>query len=275
MTGERAERATAEIDRARAVALLGSDPARTCVLSDFDGTLAPIVTDPSTSSALPGAVEVLHRLAASFAVVAVVSGRPASFLASALRIGSGASRLEAYGLYGAEHVDASGRVTTDLGARRWAPAIADAATELEAHLPARVAVELKQLGVTVHWRSAPELAAEVGTLALATARRHGLEVRGGKMSVELLPPGALDKGAIVRRLAANASAACFIGDDSGDLAAFRALAMLGSTAVVRLAVKSEESPAELLDEADVVLDGPNSALAFLEALADTTGAGAP
>jgi hypothetical protein len=47
---------------------------------DFDGTLAPIVDDPEQTRALPGMVDLLGRLAARFAAVALLSGRPASFL---------------------------------------------------------------------------------------------------------------------------------------------------------------------------------------------------
>ena len=49
-----------------------------CVL--LDGTLAPIVDDPNEARSRTGAVELLGDLAARFAVVALVSGRPADYL---------------------------------------------------------------------------------------------------------------------------------------------------------------------------------------------------
>jgi trehalose 6-phosphate phosphatase len=51
------------------------------VCLDFDGTLAPIVDDPNKARPLPGAVELLECLAARFAAVALISGRPADYLA--------------------------------------------------------------------------------------------------------------------------------------------------------------------------------------------------
>src|SRR5438128_1796911 len=57
-----------------------AEPARAAILTDFDGTLAPIVDDPLAARPLPGAVDVLHRLAERFGVVGVVSGRPLDFL---------------------------------------------------------------------------------------------------------------------------------------------------------------------------------------------------
>jgi trehalose 6-phosphate phosphatase len=48
---------------------------------DFDGTLSPIVDDPQAARPLPGTVELLGQLAARFAAVALISGRPAAYLA--------------------------------------------------------------------------------------------------------------------------------------------------------------------------------------------------
>ena len=48
---------------------------------DFDGTLSPIVDDPEAARPLEGIVELLEPLADRFAAVALISGRPADFLA--------------------------------------------------------------------------------------------------------------------------------------------------------------------------------------------------
>jgi hypothetical protein len=69
--GELAEQAARLSARAGQVAL--------CL--DFDGTLSPIVPDPEAARPLEGVVELLGRLAARFAAVALVSGRPADYLA--------------------------------------------------------------------------------------------------------------------------------------------------------------------------------------------------
>ena len=79
----------------------------------------------------------------------------------------------------------------------------------------------------------------------------------------------IDKGQVVERLARGCSAACFAGDDAGDLAAFAALDRLAleGTRTVRLAVADEETPPALVAAADVVAGGPAEALALLSALA--------
>jgi trehalose 6-phosphate phosphatase len=65
-------------------------------------------------------------------------------------------------------------------------------------------------------------------------------------------------------------AAVFAGDDAGDLAAFDALDRLRDdgalSAAVRVAVRSDEVPAALVDRADVVVDGPAGLAALLAQL---------
>jgi trehalose 6-phosphate phosphatase len=75
----------------------------------------------------------------------------------------------------------------------------------------------------------------------------------------------------VRRVVAEAGAriVVVIGDDLGDLPAFAAVAQLRTEGHdgLRVAVRSEEAPAELLSGADLVLEGPEGVLDFLRRLA--------
>lgn len=62
-------------------AQLAARARETALCLDFDGTLSPIVDDPEAVRPLAGVVELLGPLAARFAAVALVSGRPADYLA--------------------------------------------------------------------------------------------------------------------------------------------------------------------------------------------------
>ncbi len=181
-----------------ATAWLAAHATRTAVLSDFDGTLSTIVADPSGATPLEGAVAAMKALSDRLAVVAVVSGRPASFLVE--RFGLGPSiRLEAYGLHGLEHV-ALGETTVDPGAASFLSALRRARDTARAAAPAGVEGEDKGFGVTIHWRRAEDPAAaarEMGLLASELAREGGLAVRPGKASTELYPPLGIDKGSVV------------------------------------------------------------------------------
>ena len=239
---------------------LAGSPSSSAVLSDFDGTLAPIVDDPATSVPLPGMVDVLGRLAERFAVVGVVSGRPVSFLVDHLD-----PALQLSGLYGLERWREGRHVEVD-EVEVWRQPVAEATERARAELGS--VVEAKGLSVTLHFRTCPERAPEVKAWAASEAARTGLQVHEARSSVELHPPLEIDKGTEVEVLGAGMDAACFLGDDVGDVAAFDALDRLADAGVhtVRVAVSSDETPEELMDRADLVVDGPPGVLALLEDL---------
>lgn len=253
-----------------AIARLVADPQRTAIVSDFDGTLARIVDDPDSARPLPEAARTLAELGTRFGLVAVVSGRPASFLAEHLRASDSspqAARL--VGLYGLESVAPDGSVVTLPAAEPWRAVVADVADRAAAELGDPRAVERKGLTATFHWRRRPETEAKVDRLVAELAAETGLVPHPAKKSVELRPPIEVDKGTAVAGLVEGYSVAAFLGDDLGDLPAFAALGALadsGAAAVVRVAVLSEETPAELLTQADLAVDGPEGVVDFLKRL---------
>lgn len=247
------------------LAPLRAAPGRSGVLTDFDGTLAPIVADPTASRPLPEAVDLLHRLAGRYRRVAVVSGRPAAFLAVHLDLArrgggqgaEGGEGLVAAGLYGLELADGD-QVTTDPRAAEWRAVVTRVAGLADEQAPPAVLVERKGLSVTLHYRTAPACAGWARQWAAEQAGRTGLVVHPARMSEELRPPLAVDKGSVVAGLVDGLAAACFFGDDRGDLPAFEVLDGLArdGVATVKVGVRSDEAPPELLDAADLVVDGP-------------------
>jgi trehalose-6-phosphatase len=85
--------------------------------------------------------------------------------------------------------------------------------------------------------------------------------------VELAPADTPGKGTVILREArARGLAGClFAGDDQADLAGFHALDQLRADglAVVKVAVRSEETPADLVEAADVVVERPDGLLELL------------
>jgi trehalose 6-phosphate phosphatase len=88
----------AVVDDHAARLVAGASTVALCL--DFDGTLAPIVDDPEQARPLPGVVDLLGTLAARFAAVAVVSGRPASYLAEH----AAAAGVRYLGMYGLQEI---------------------------------------------------------------------------------------------------------------------------------------------------------------------------
>lgn len=242
-----------------------ADPAGSAVLTDFDGTLAPIVDDPEQAVPLPGAAEVLGRLASRYAAVGVVSGRPVRYLQE--RLGPVGGLLLA-GLYGLERAR-DGEVEVLAEAQPWSEKVEGAAAAAERAAPAGVGVERKGLALTLHFRQAPHHRGWVERFAGEQAAATGLVAHPGRCSVELRPPVNADKGTVVAEVAGGRAAACYLGDDAGDQAAFAALDRLRRAGMFTLAVAvdSPEAPPGLLSAADVVVEGPAGALSFLAALA--------
>ena len=252
---------------AGAAARLAARAAEVAVCLDFDGTIAPIVEDPEAARPLPGIVELLGPLADRYAALALVSGRPATYLASH----AAAPGVRYLGLYGLEEI-VEGRVQVDPRLEAARPAVAAAAQDLAGD-PAVTAsgahLEDKRYAVAVHTRRVADPDRWAGPIDQATARvaaGHGLEVVPGRMVWELRPRVPSDKGDAVRRVAAESGARrlVVVGDDRGDLPAFAVAAEVGDG--LRVAVRSAEAPAELLAAADLAVDGPQGVRDFLEHL---------
>ncbi len=245
---------------------LRRDPGRTAIVADFDGSLAPIVADPASAVALPAALTALAGLVGRFGTVAVVSGRPAAFLAERLPVAG----LTLVGQYGLERF-VDGVVVEDPAVEPFLPALAQVADDAEQVWPALHVERKGGLAVTLHWRGAPEQGENAAAWADATAARLGLDVVPGRMAREFRAAVPIDKGTVLEGLLADRDAALFAGDDHGDLAAFDALdRLIASGALetaVRVGVASDEGPPEIRARADVVVHGPKGLAALLADLA--------
>jgi trehalose 6-phosphate phosphatase len=259
------------------LAALLSNPERSVVALDFDGTLAPIVPDPDSARAHPGAVPALARLAPHLRAAVVVTGRPASV---AVRYGGfagvpGLERLTVLGHYGAERWDA---VSGTVRAPAPHPGVGSVRAELPGFLDRMGAwrgtwIEDKGRAVAVHTRRTedPQAAFEALREPIAElAARHGLIVEPGRLVLELRAPG-MDKGVALNGYLREVQAGpvLYAGDDLGDLAAFGAVEKRRADGLPGLLVCSgNEEVAELAARADLVVDGPAGVVRLLDALAD-------
>ena len=226
---------------------------------------------PSEARPLPGVPEILEALAESFAVVSVISGRSALELVRWL-----GTKVDIWGVHGAEHV-VEGDVRLTEHAEPFAELmerVRDEARERvdELQIPG-VVVEDKTVMIGLHFRAAPDVEEARGALDLIAADladRHGLLRAGGRLAFELRPPREFSKAAVVLEVAraARVSAALYAGDDRVDLPAFDALDTLEDEGVhaARVGVSSDEAPPELLERADIVVQGPGAMVELLRGL---------
>jgi trehalose 6-phosphate phosphatase len=239
---------------------------------DFDGTLSDIAHVPSEARPVPGAREVLERLAARFRLVSIVSGRSAHQLLEWL-----GPDVEIWGVHGAERTR-GGRVVLSDRAAPYSELMDRVKQEARRRLGELglegVILEDKGVMLGLHFRAAREqnrAREALDELAEELAQGYGLRRAGGRLAFELRPPIELSKAQVVLHRAREVTlrSVAFVGDDRVDIPGFDALDRLAEEGAwtLRVAVDSSEVPPELIARADVVLDGTPGVLRFLTRLA--------
>jgi len=256
------------------LAELRDDPARAAILTDVDGTLAPIVERPEQAAVPARATELLARLGERYGLVGCVSGRQAR---EARRL-VGLDSLAYAGNHGLELLlpgDEASRPDPSLEGREGDAAAFLADLDADSLAATGLRVEDKGPIQALHWRGAEDdRAAEAEAHEIAAAGgRAGLELHWGRKVLELRPAGGGGKDAAVAALLATdgVTRAAYAGDDRTDLDAFRRLRELAATGELETAVcvgiVSAEGPPEIAEEADVAVEGPEGWIELLAALA--------
>lgn len=206
------------------------DPQRAALFLDLDGTLFDLQPRPEMVQGDAESSALLAGLERSLGGrVAVLTGRA---LADADRILSGEVRAVS-GSHGLERRDAAGA----LHVAPAHPALEDARRAFEAFRQAHPAVVLedKGLGVCLHYRTAPELEAEVLALGAELSSRLPLQAQPGSKMFELRTPGG-GKGFALRAYLDEPPFAgavpVFVGDDLTDEHGFEAAEALGGFGVL-------------------------------------------
>jgi trehalose 6-phosphate phosphatase len=256
-----------------ALSPLRADPARTAILLDIDGTLAPIVEHAADAHVPEPTKQLVKALANRYGLVACVSGRRASEARAMVSVGT----VSYLGAHGAEVLRTGWtEPVLDPQVEDWVRRMQDFGREVESADLRRNRVRIEDKGAILafHWRGAQdEGSARAAVDAVATrAEAAGLRTHWGRKVLEVRPPVTIDKGSGIVALldGADIDAALFVGDDRTDLDAFRALAKLADEGrlkhAVGVAVRSEEGPTELASEADFVVEGTSGVRELLELL---------
>ena len=250
-----------------------SDPARTAILTDVDGTLAPIVERPELAAVPAQASATLERLSERYRLVACISGRQAE---EARRL-VGVPGIAYAGNHGLELLlpgDGTPQLDPTVREREGDAAKFVATLDPAALADAELRLEDKGPIQALHWRGASdEEAAEALVEEIAsTAARAGLAVRRGRKVLELRPPGGGKDAAVGALLEGeDVGAAAYAGDDRTDLDAFRRLRELRRDGRLETAIcvgiVSPEGPPELAEQSDLKVEGPAGWLEILELLA--------
>lgn len=221
---------------------------------DFDGTLAPLVNDPSAARALPGIAEMLCALAACPGLsLAVITGRDRDGILPLL---SGFPPLWLAVSHGREILEPD---------QAHADSVPDSRLEFLRRLPLPDGLrrEDKAFSCAFHWRGRPEGCPRAWLSETARmAEEAGLERLEGRQVCEFLLPGPGKLAAFSELRSRTASAVVvFAGDDVTDHSAIEYASCHGTGIYVR----SEESAWDF-PEGILCLDGPEALLEWLQEL---------
>jgi trehalose-phosphatase len=199
------------------------------VMLDVDGTLAPIASHPALAVVPLETRRAVAALAARPGVhIALVTGRAAADARRMVAV----PNVWVIGNHGGETIGPDGELEVDPEVAAHGPALGRAAGTLAPLIAplANVVLENKGWSLAVHYRMAdPMIADRLRFVIEGVAGPLGLRVTDGKAVYEIRPPGNVDKGTAVLRLAAHlgalepAASLLYFGDDDTDEDAFRAL----------------------------------------------------
>jgi trehalose 6-phosphate phosphatase len=207
------------------------------LLLDYDGTLAPFHTDRDQAHPYPGVALILQEIVRNGRTrVVVISGRDATDVLPFLNIHP---HPEVWGIHGLQRLKTDGTMEMARLDEQTLNGLSDAERWL-IYQQVQHTAEFKAGSIAVHWRGLSEIDAEnlharvlLGWRAVAEHSRLDLLPFDG--GVEIRAREA-DKGDAVRTLLREVSPhapVAYLGDDSTDESAFRAVQGRGISVLVR------------------------------------------
>lgn len=243
------------------------------LFTDVDGTISPIAPTPAQAKVSPLCRHYLARLADQLALVSVISGRAATEVKNMVDIDS----VVYIGNHGLERwLKDSPEPAPEL--QGYHEVIQDVIEQLTPLLAGEgIVIENKGITASIHYRLSPDpLSARrfiLNTLE-NLPQTSRLQMIQDRMSIDLLPPLAANKGTAVRELIGEYAlrGGICLGDDFTDMQAFKAVHAASQERDFRgiaIAVVSEEIPENLIAEADYTLNGVSDVERFLRWLSQT------
>ncbi len=200
---------------------------------DFDGTLAPIVSDPAKAQLRAKTRALLGKVCGLYPCV-VISGRARRDVNARVK---GVGVREVVGNHGSEPWGQADKLRHEV--KRWLPLLHRSLDAFRG-----VVIEDKQLTVAIHYRASREKKKVKAAIARAVDRLGKVRVIGGKQVVNVLPEGAPHKGTALERArsAHHCDTAIFVGDDETDEDVFN-LDQPGQLITVRIGARASSAAA--------------------------------
>jgi trehalose 6-phosphate phosphatase len=187
---------------------------------DFDGTLAPLVTQPERAHTPKNIISRIGELS-EYAKLAIITGRSIEDVSN--RLGFQPDYLVGnHGLEGVPDWQGRAAVYREM-CRQWMDILGQKLVN-QPEFQSNIWVEDKFYSISIHYRIARHrVEIERRLLELLPELLPSVRIVAGKCVVNLLPPDAPDKGSAMMALmaASQASGALYVGDDVTDEDVFR------------------------------------------------------
>lgn len=243
------------------------------LITDVDGTISELAPTPQEARVSPLCRRYLKALCNHLALVAAISGRPVAQVRDMIGI-NGMVYIGNHGLerWTGNHTELPNRAGDYL---RVVKSIIKELTPLRSM--AGVSIENKGVTVTIHYRLSPEPRAverEILNSVKALAQAKNLRVSRGKMSLNLLPPVAIDKGTATLDLIREyrLQGGLYLGDDLTDIDALKVIHTAADDLNFQglaIGITGPEMPEKLAVAADFTLNGVRDVERFLKWLAQS------
>ena len=244
------------------------------LLTDYDGTLTPIVDRPRDARLPDDIKQVIRQLSVlPNCTIGIISGRSLTDIINKVDL----TGIIYAGNHGMEIKELSGRVTVDPEAKKAQPIIEDLYYKLIQKLGEikGVRVENKVFSLSVHYRLvSQETVQEISSLfeqIVNDAKTSGaVRITHGKKVFEVRPPAGMDKGKAIKRLIdeyekeairkGNDLLSIYQGDDQTDEDGFRSIKEYDNSISIFVGVPPARSAAHYF------LNWPNEQVIFLRML---------
>ena len=251
-----------------------SDPKKTGLVLDFDGTISELVPVPDDAALHPDVEAPLLSLASKLGLTSIMSGRPAEDVADRV----GMQHMLYIGNHGVEYLsDGHLTLVTQSTGLPLSPAALVERLKPLGDGPG-VVWETKQFSLAIHYRMSPDK--EQARLRLLRAvdtipEIQDMDMISGNMVLEIRGRNGINKGFAIDKVVKDheLQSLFFLGDDTTDvdgLMALRKLDIGGAVNGIGVAVIQDGTPPAVLENADYSLNGVAEVAQFLRMLDEAT-----